>query len=400
MAIRRPATSHGCSTRTVAQPASWNVASAVPRSTGPEPAAGPVAEEDHAASRTRTPYPGSGRPEGSLDEDGLRLGKPPAWRRTHSPTTSPVTRSTTPCSSCLGSGRTSCSPLLRVSLTAVADRVGVEASGLLEGQQPRDRVPVLHRRVEPRRPVLALEHQRLPVVDPVQPWLGLGRDDREGHQPGVRVLRILDGLVPPELVQPGERHRLPVDPVDVERLLARLALGVGRRRRDLPLVPPVGRDQAPPRHRRTRESRLVQDRLGAGVDHPDAGLGVLGPAGHQPPGEQPQLPQGYGVLLSRPGRRRRLGAGRPSRRPGGPARRPRLPAHRPGQHDQRLLGRRHVEVRLPRRRALRVAQHRPGGPPRLVDLDVELLDDLGLVLGCRVPTTHGRHCTKATTVSP
>ena len=110
---------------------------------------------------------------------------------------------------------------------------------------------------------------------------------------------------------------------------------------------PSRRHEAAPRTRRPWERRLLQHRLGPGVDHPHADLDVLGPARHQPPGEQPQLAHGRRVL----GIASSVSRGQP------------------GQHDRRLLGGRHVVVGLPGGRVLRACSARCGrarrcGPAR------------------------------------
>ena len=131
-------------------------------------------------------------------------------------------------------------------------------------------------------------------MDPVHPRVGGGGDDGEGGQPGVGVI-VVDLPVTPELVEPGERHRVAVGALHEEGLLAGLALGVEGGRRDLPLVPPLRRYETPPRARRLRERAFAQHRLGAGVRHTQTHLEVLGPRGHQPPGEQPQLTAWFGL---------------------------------------------------------------------------------------------------------
>ena len=95
--------------------------------------------------------------------------------------------------------------------------------------------------------------------------------------------------VAPELVETGEGDGGAVGAVDEEGLLARLALGVDGGRRDLPLVPAVGRDEAAPRERGLGEGALAEHRLGAGVGHAQPHLDVLGPGRHEAPGEEPEL---------------------------------------------------------------------------------------------------------------
>ena len=61
-------------------------------------------------------------------------------------------------------------------------------------------------RVEPGGPLLRLEHERLAVVDAVEPRLGRPGDHREGGQPRQRVVGVGDRGVAPELVEARHRH--------------------------------------------------------------------------------------------------------------------------------------------------------------------------------------------------
>ena len=210
---------------------------------------------------------------------------------------SPVIGSTTPSSSDSGTGSMSWGPLLRVALTGRGDRVGLEPAGLVERQDAAHLVEVLVARVEPGVPVLALEDQRLPVVDAVQAGLGVGGDDREGRQPGLGVVAVRDATCrartrrdrrsPPTLpsarwVKNGCLRGLPLASLTAGDFCHSYQPSAGTRQR---------RDAAA-----LANDALLQHRLGPGVDHPHADLGVLGPARHQAPREQPQLAHGRCAL--------------------------------------------------------------------------------------------------------
>jgi hypothetical protein len=92
---------------------------------------------------------------------------------------------------------------------------------------------------------------------------------------------LWDLRVPPQLVNTGEGEEAAVGPVDVEGLL-RLPLGD-------PFVVAVRGDQAAPLRERGAERRLDRDRLRASVDHAGPDRGVLRPARHQAPPDQPEL---------------------------------------------------------------------------------------------------------------
>jgi hypothetical protein len=76
---------------------------------------------------------------------------------------------------------------------------------------------------------------------------------------------------------PCESQLAAVLQVNEERLLARLALRVDGGRALLPLVPAVGGHQAAAGEGGPAVRGLVEQRLDAGVDHPAADRGVLGP---------------------------------------------------------------------------------------------------------------------------
>ena len=172
-----------------------------------------------------------------------------------------------------------------------------EAAGHGRLDERADVVRVGEPRVEPGVPAVPRQDERHPVVDDVQPGLGGGRDDRERGEPGGRVVGV-HRRVAPELVEARERDRPRRDGVHEERLLARLALGVGLRRAPLPLVPAVRRHEAAPGEGGPLEARLVQDGLDPGVDHAVADRAVLGPGRHEPPGEQPQPAHRRGAAAS------------------------------------------------------------------------------------------------------
>ena len=134
--------------------------------------------------------------------------------------------------------------------------------------------------IEPGLPGRRRQDHRHPVVDAGHLLVGGGGDDRR------RAQRL--GLVrprrphprrrgSPDLPQPGEGERLVVGAVDEVRLLVLLA------GEPLPLVEPVGRDEAPALGERPLEGAAGGDGLGPGVDHPVADLRVLGPEGHEAP---------------------------------------------------------------------------------------------------------------------
>ena len=101
-------------------------------------------------------------------------------------------------------------------------------------------------------------------------------------------------VVLPDLPQPGERDRLAVAPVDEHRLLLLAA------RHRLPLVEPVGREDAAALAERGLERRLLGHGLGPGVDQAVPDLRVVRPRRHESPAH----------LLEHPGRARRLGVRR------------------------------------------------------------------------------------------
>src|SRR5262252_3275094 len=121
-----------------------------------------------------------------------------------------------------------------------ADRVGRQPAGR-GGRQQRVHVRRLGiGRVEPVIPPGRVDDHRHPLVDVAHLVLRPGRDDHGGPEPGLGVV-FGRGLVPPQLVQPGEGEDTVVGTVDVVRLLADLALVLHLE----PFVEPVGRQQAP-----------------------------------------------------------------------------------------------------------------------------------------------------------
>ena len=145
-------------------------------------------------------------------------------------------------------------------------------------------------RVEPGVPGRGGDDHGHSVVD-VTELVGRGRgDDAAGGEPG--VVRSL-----PELVEAGHRQQAGVGGVDEVGLLDRLAAlalpGV------LPFVVAVRGEQAAAGGEGLAEGRLGSDRLDTGVDQPGSAACVLGPGGHQPPGQRDQLatrPVGAGPL--------------------------------------------------------------------------------------------------------
>ena len=194
-------------------------------------------------------------------------------------------------------------------------------------------------------------------MDPVQARLGGRRDHGERDHPRGRIIGIGHGAIAPKLIDPRHGHQGAIPAVDEEGLLAWLALGVGRRGRDLPFVPALRWDQGPAGSKRAGIRRLLPDGFGARIDHPGATLDVLGPTRHQPPREQAQLAH-------------------------------RLLTHGPREDDRRLLGGRHIPVRRAGRGRLRLDQDGGGGLVVPVRLDIEDLDHFGEVRAGGIPPAH------------
>src|SRR5215469_15520010 len=147
-------------------------------------------------------------------------------------------------------------------------------------------------RVKPVGPVILRYHHGHTVVDLADLVGRLGRDDRGRPQPGAFVV-IGQGLIAPELVEPGEGQRTTVLPVDVVGLLALLALfGDG-----LPFEVAVGGNDAATLGERAPERGLDRDGLGAGINELAAARGVLGPERDQAPADHAQLASGRLVRL-------------------------------------------------------------------------------------------------------
>ena len=136
------------------------------------------------------------------------------------PSTWPVVGSTTPTNSLSGAGSSRWAPLLRPELTAAPTGHASNLPGSWSASVARTEVRVLLERVEPLLPDLAVEHERLPVVDAVQTVLGRGGDDRERRHPRRRIV-LGHAAVAPELVHPREGEQVLVGAVDEEGLLAR-----------------------------------------------------------------------------------------------------------------------------------------------------------------------------------
>ena len=151
------------------------------------------------------------------------------------------------------------------------------------GEDRAERLDVGVGRVEPFGPAGLGHDDRHPVVHRRHRLVGRRRDDGRAVQEA--TLRVLG--VSPRGPQPGDRQRLAVEPVDVHRLLHRLALGGQRpvRTPRPPFVEAVHRDQQPLLLEQPLVGRLLGECLGAGVDHPRGDLAVLGPARDQAPVE-------------------------------------------------------------------------------------------------------------------
>src|SRR5580692_207145 len=139
-------------------------------------------------------------------------------------------------------------------------------------------------RVKPVGPVVVGDHHGHAVVDLADIVGCLSRDNRGRPQPGAFVV-IGQGLIAPELVEPGEGQRLTVLRIDVVGLLALFSvLGDG-----LPFVVAVGGNDAAALGEGAPERGLDRDGLGPGVDELAAARGVLGPERDQAPAHHAQL---------------------------------------------------------------------------------------------------------------
>ena len=170
-------------------------------------------------------------------------------------------------------------------------RVRGQGVGLGDRQQGQRLVGIGQRGIQPGVDRVPGDHHRHPIVDVPGGIGGLGGDHRTGAQPGRVVVPGL-GRIAPDLVDPGHHQRLAVGPVDEERLFDRLGPAASAGRQDgsarVPLVEPVGGEQAPPGAEGLAERRLLRHRLQPGVDHPGSDRPVLGPGRHQPPDQRGQ----------------------------------------------------------------------------------------------------------------
>src|SRR5215211_6120443 len=148
-------------------------------------------------------------------------------------------------------------------------------------------------RVQPGVPGLGGQDHRHAVVDRLHQVVGRGGQDGAGPQlVAVAVLALAVALVllvlagrrvAPGRPQPGQGQRAEVAGGDVEGLLA-LALALV-----LPLVEAVDGDDAALAGQGALPALFLAHRLGPEVDHLVGPAGVLGPAGHQPPFQGPEL---------------------------------------------------------------------------------------------------------------
>ena len=129
----------------------------------------------------------------------------------------------------------SAGPIVVGLVHSFADRPELELVVGRGHEQLLQRVDILVRRVEPPVPLRLGQHDRHALVDRLQQFVRLGRDDRERAQRGASSPIV--GIVP-DLPQPRERERLTVAAADEPRLLLLLAFEL------LPLVEAVGRDDA------------------------------------------------------------------------------------------------------------------------------------------------------------
>ena len=109
------------------------------------------------------------------------------------------------------------------------------------------------------------EDERHALVDRPHELIGSRGDDGEGLQ------RLLLTMIVPALPEPSKGDRGVVAATDEEGLLGRAFL--------LPLVEPSGWHKTPSVEECLAIGRLLENGLGAGVDHTVADRDILGPAG-------------------------------------------------------------------------------------------------------------------------
>ena len=226
-AIFLPATRHGCSNRATVTPWRGSAAARAARSRASTPFPAPWLRTRVAVAARRSGARSS-RPSPYGVDDRPGAGHAPAHCRASS----------------AGMGSTSSGPLLRTLLTSVETGKASSRPGAAGTSSESRSSRVGDGRVEPRRPPVALDHQRHPVVDVADRVLGLGGQHRAGPAEPVGVVLGPVGVAP-DLVQPGHRQHPAV-------------LAGGCRR----AASAVGRTCPSPRWGTTRSTR----RPGAGSD--------------------------------------------------------------------------------------------------------------------------------------